>query len=181
VRRQKRSCDALRVRVLDSPPKTVPGSEIGFGGQWHGIKLAGGGVDIVLGAGHFEPGFVVFVVVRQRRPWRGEGAGIVDLHRDIEIAGIAPAIALHDVQFIRMRRREIVDPASWVEPDGIDDQRVALPMRHRIPKPARLHCGGVARIQARNAPLAQTQPFPVPPANVRSSQQRTFPVVSRLG
>lgn len=128
-------------------------SEIGFGGDWHLVKLACGDVDIVFGAGHFEPGFIVFVIARQCGPFCRERARIVDLHCDIEITGIAYAVTLHDVQFIRMGRRKNVDPSFRVETDSVDNQRVAFPMRHRVAKPARLHIRGVAGIQPRNPTL----------------------------
>src|SRR5690349_16515033 len=95
------------------------GSEISLGGGWHCIRFPCGRIDIVLGTGYFQPGIVVFVVIDQRRPRRGEGAGIVHLHRNIEIVGVTPAITLHDVQLVRMRRGELVHPASRIQPDGV--------------------------------------------------------------
>src|SRR4029077_13461563 len=57
--------------------------------------------------------------------------GEVDLHG----SGVNAPHALHHVQLIAVRMACAVDPAFVVDPDGVDNESVALPLTDRVSKP----------------------------------------------
>src|SRR5436190_6951234 len=59
-------------------------------------------------------------------PWRAEGTRIVECHADVEMPEIGPPNPLGDVQHPGMRND--ANPTLLVVTDGVDDERVAIPL-----------------------------------------------------
>src|SRR5262245_4349026 len=84
---------------------------------------------VVLGAGFFinarplDPAITV-----GGRPWLIEGVGIVNCKSDSKRLIVHQLPALHDVQLLRMRRAIIVHVSLAVQPDGVDNERIAFVM-----------------------------------------------------
>ena len=76
-------------------------------------------------------------VTLDRRPRHVEGARVVDRHGDLQrLAVFDQSEALHDMDLARVRRAIIVDEGPVVQPDRVDDQRVAFVMADRLAVPA---------------------------------------------
>src|SRR5205823_6178190 len=72
-------------------------------------------------------------------PARVEGARIVDSDRRLErLATVEELEPLHDVDLVGVRCLIIVDERFVIEPDGVDDELVALIMADRLSVPRRL-------------------------------------------
>jgi hypothetical protein len=82
---------------------------------------------IVFGAGLFlDPRNVCTRIFGDRKTCGGEGPGGVNSGKYLQrLAAVDQAIPLDDMQFFVVRRREAVGPGLVVEPDGVDDERVA--------------------------------------------------------
>src|SRR5579864_8277157 len=88
-------------------------------------------IAVVLGAHHFVerylPRPVIDAVTLDRVPRHGEGAGVLDPDFDFERpAAVREPESLDDMQLRRVRRAVIVDKGPVVEPDRVNDQRVAI-------------------------------------------------------
>src|SRR5580693_1419866 len=68
-------------------------------------------------------------------PRPGERLGVLDDHLVGDVPEVGTREALDEVQLIAVRMANRIQAGLAVEVDGIDDQRVALPMTHRVPKP----------------------------------------------
>jgi hypothetical protein len=63
--------------------------------------------------------------------------GIVKSHLDIEVAEVAPVVALRDVQSFAVRVAHDIEPGLVIEAAGLDYQRVTLPLSDRVAEPSR--------------------------------------------
>src|SRR5262245_1915779 len=71
------------------------------------------------------------------------GAGIGDRGHDLELAELGARIALDGLELLRVRMADEVEPEEVVEPDRLDDERVALPVADRVAVPRRLFVVGM--------------------------------------
>src|SRR3970282_2405552 len=62
-------------------------------------------------------------------------AGVDDRGHVLEGAVARARVAVHGPELARVRVPQEVEPEQLVEADGIDDQRLAFPMPHRMPVP----------------------------------------------
>src|SRR5207253_2434134 len=69
-------------------------------------------------------------------PWRAERTRVVECHADVEVPEIGPPNPLGDMKHLRMRND--ANPALVVVTDGIDDERIAIPLADRMSDPARI-------------------------------------------
>ena len=60
-----------------------------------------------------------------------------------DVAGVGALERLHQVQLVAVWVALRVEPREAVEPDGVDDQRVAIPFRDRLTEPRRVRILGV--------------------------------------
>ena len=69
------------------------------------------------------------------RDWLDEYLRVVNGELQVHMAEIAASEPLHDMQGLAMRMAERIELASIVEPDGVHDQRLVLPLPDRISHP----------------------------------------------
>ncbi len=74
-------------------------------------------------------------------PWPRVRLRIVDGDPDLQVAEVAPREPLGDAQRLAVREPAVVQPGHVVEPDRLDDERVAFPLAHRVAEPGRLGIG----------------------------------------
>src|SRR6185369_1339363 len=77
-------------------------------------------------------------------PWLGIGLGIVYRDHVIDVVPIGALETFDGVQLIAVRVTDGIDARAPVEPDGIDNQRVAFPASDRVAKP-----GGIEVLRMR--------------------------------
>src|SRR5439155_6220436 len=70
-------------------------------------------------------------------PLPGEGLGVVDDHFVGDVTQVGPREALDEMQLIAVRMANRIQAGPPVEIDRVDDQRVALPVAHRVAEPRR--------------------------------------------
>src|SRR4030095_15816030 len=63
------------------------------------------------------------------------GARIGDGGHDLELAELGARIPLDGLELLRVRMADEVEPEEIVEPDRLDDERVALPVTDRVAVP----------------------------------------------
>src|SRR5262249_32046569 len=63
------------------------------------------------------------------------GAGIVDGGFVVQGTFVGPRVLLDDVHLVGMGMAEIIQPRSFIEPDDIDYECIALPMPDRVSEP----------------------------------------------
>src|SRR5262245_60766542 len=59
-------------------------------------------------------------------------AGIINRDLDLHVGGIRTRKTLDEVKLVRMRRALALHPESFIETNGVDDQRLAFPMPDRV-------------------------------------------------
>src|ERR1700719_2363413 len=64
----------------------------------------------------------------------GVHLGIFNGDAHVQVAEIATAEALHDMQRVAVRVSRGIQPALVVEPDGIHHERIAFPFAYRVPE-----------------------------------------------
>jgi len=86
------------------------------------------------------------------REGRLEHAGVVDGLRDLEVAEARAPDALRDAQLLGVRRAREIEPGAVLEPERLDDERVALPAADGIAHEARV------RVFRQRAPVEEDLP-----------------------
>src|ERR1035441_5323633 len=86
---------------------------------------------------------VNFPVRKQRvstveRMGLSESLGVVQSNIDAKVPQIRALVALGNMQLIAVRHPLPVQPGLIVEPYGIDNQSVAVPLGYRVPHPQRV-------------------------------------------
>src|SRR2546428_2935052 len=106
------------------------------------------------GLGNLDPAFPETLVVllagvlhhlpvgsqRERtrvRPRLGEGLGIIDDHFVGDVTEVGPREALDEMQLLAMRVANRIQASPAVEVDGVEHQRVALPLTDGAADPRR--------------------------------------------
>src|SRR5208282_5054394 len=88
------------------------------------------------------------------RPWRVEGARIVDGDAYLQrLAAVDHLEALEHMHLVGVRRAVIVDEGAVIEPDGVDDQLVPFVMPDRFAIPRRLYMFRMRHVQVHAAGL----------------------------
>src|SRR5882672_5779348 len=119
-----------------SPTQTR--SEIRLVGHWDRTDTLIQVIAIVLGTTLlFQRSSLHPPITLNCRPGHVEGAWIVDRHTDLQCLSVVDqAETFDDMDLGRVWRAVIVDESPVVQPNRVDDQRVAFIMADRLPVPA---------------------------------------------
>src|SRR6185503_4677999 len=81
------------------------------------------------------------MTVHGERP--GVSSRIVDGGFDLQMTQVGAPKTLHHVQLLSVGMPREIEPEFVVEPDGVDDHRVAIPASDGIPVPGGIGIGGM--------------------------------------
>jgi hypothetical protein len=111
-------------------------------------------VGVVLAAGILGKRAIGSPPALHRRPRHIESTRIVDGDRRLErLFALDHAETFDDVNLIGMGRAVIIDGRAVVQPDGVDDERIAFVMTDRFSVPGRFQMLGMRHVQINVAHL----------------------------